>query len=247
MDNFNREDMIEGRNPVLEAIKSGREIDKILIQKGKLEGSIVRIIKDARKEKIVIQEVSRVKLDNLSYTKAHQGIIAFTSMHKYYTIDEILDDAKEKGESPFILIADEITDPHNLGSILRTADCSGAHGVIIPKRRAVGLNATVSKTSAGAIEYVKVCKVSNISNAIKELKDKGVWIIGADMGGNRNHYEEDFKIPIALVIGSEGSGIPRLVKENCDLLVKIPMKGKISSLNASVAASVLMYNDLRQR
>jgi 23S rRNA (guanosine2251-2'-O)-methyltransferase len=241
------QDRLEGRNPVMEALKAGREIDKILVQKGERAGSIVRIIALAKEKRIVVQEVERQKLDILSSTGVHQGIIAFVAMHQYVEVEDILAKAAEKGEHPFIILVDEITDPHNLGSILRTADAVGAHGVIIPKRRSVGLTAVVAKASAGAIEYVPVARVSNLSQTIDKLKEQGIWVVGADMDGEQTLYEADLKGPIGLVIGSEGEGMGRLVKEKCDFLVRIPMKGEISSLNASVAGAVLMYEVFRQR
>ncbi len=242
-DNIN---LIEGRNPVLEALKSGREIDKMFIQKDAGEGSIRQIIAMAKEKNILIKEVDKAKLDGLSTTKNHQGVIASAAMYKYYEIEEILNIAKEKGQEPFIIILDEITDNNNLGSILRTADAAGVHGVIIPKRRAVGLTPVVAKTSAGAVEYVPVAKVTNINQTIKQLKDAGLWIVGAEMSGD-TYYEKDMTGPIALVIGSEGEGIGRLIKENCDFLVKVPMAGKISSLNAGVSAGVIAFDISRQR
>jgi len=238
--------LIEGRNPVLEALKSGREIDKLFVQKGIGQGSIRQIIAIAREKNILIKEVDRAKLDGLSQTKNHQGVIASAAMYKYYEVDEILQLARDKGEDPFIVILDEITDNNNLGSILRTADAAGVHGIIIPKRRSVGLTPAVAKISAGAIEYVPVAKVTNLNQTIKELKDEGLWIVGADMGGE-TYYNTDMTGPIALVIGSEGEGLGRLVKENCDFLVSIPMKGKISSLNAAVSAAIIMYEIDKQR
>lgn len=238
---------LEGRNPVVEALRSGRTIEKILIAKGSQEGPIKWIKAMAKDKGIVVNEVERVRLDNISETQSHQGVIAIVSPYKYVEVDDILAYAQEKAEQPFIVVLDEIYDPHNLGSILRTAEACGVHGVIISKRRAVGLTPTVAKASAGAIEYVKVAKVTNITQTLKYLKDKGIWVAGADMDGEKSYFEEDMTGPIALVIGSEGSGIGKLVKENCDFLVKLPMKGKISSLNASVAGAVMMYEILRQR
>lgn len=240
-------DKIEGRNPVMEAIKAERTIDKIFILKGEKEGSIVKIIAMAREKGIVIQEVEKAKLDQLAQTGAHQGIVAFVSTYDYVDVKDIINAAREKGEQPFIIILDEITDPHNLGSVLRSANAAGAHGVIIPKRRSVGLSAVVAKSSAGAIEYVPVAKVSNIAQTIDSLKEENIWVVGTDANGQKVHFESDLKGPIALVIGSEGEGLGRLVKENCDFLVKVPMKGKISSLNAGVAAAVLMFEVVRQR
>lgn len=237
---------LEGRNAVLEALKAERTIDKIMVQSGNLEGTIRRVIGMAREQGIVIQEVAKQKLDELSETKRHQGIIAFASAHEYVEIPDILARAREKGEDPFIIILDNITDPHNLGAVLRTANAAGAHGVIIPKRRAVGLTAVVAKSSAGAIEYIPVARVTNIVRVIEELQKEGVWVACADMDG-QVYYEANLKGAMALVVGSEGEGVSRLVKEKCDFVVKMPMYGEISSLNASVAASLLMYEVVRQR
>ncbi|MCT4594802.1 MAG: 23S rRNA (guanosine(2251)-2'-O)-methyltransferase RlmB [Anaeromicrobium sp.] len=239
-------DKIQGRNPVIEALKSNREIDKIVVAKGSESGSMKKIMGMAKEKGIPISFAERKKLDQICESHNHQGVIAYVAAHTYVDVDTILDKAKELGEEPFVIILDEITDPHNLGSIIRTADAVGAHGVIIPKRRSVGLTSTVAKTSAGAIEYVPVSKVSNISSTIDYLKDKGLWIAGAHMKGEVS-YKQNLKGSIGLVIGSEGKGISRLVKEKCDFLVKLPMKGQVSSLNASVAASVLMYEVVRQR
>ena len=245
-DSDDRINLIEGRNPVLEALKSGREIDKLFIQKGAVEGSIRQIIAMAREKNILIKEVDKAKLDALSVSKHHQGVIASAALYRYYEIDEILQIAKDKGEDPFIVILDEISDPHNLGSILRTCDAAGVHGVIIPKRRAVGLTPVVAKTSAGAIEYVPVAKVTNITQTIEYLKKKNIWIAGADIAG-APYYKKDMTGPIAVVIGSEGEGISRLVKESCDYLVSIPMSGKITSLNAGVSAAIIVYDVKKQR
>ncbi|RKD33815.1 23S rRNA (guanosine(2251)-2'-O)-methyltransferase RlmB [Thermohalobacter berrensis] len=238
---------IEGRNPVIEAIRSDRPIEKILIAKGSKQGSIRKIKGMAKDKGIVIQHVNKSKLDSISRTNSHQGVVALVAEYKYRTVDDILDVAKKRNEKPFVIILDEIKDPHNLGAIMRTAECAGAHGIIIPKRRSVGLTPTVAKSSAGAIEYMPVARVSNIVYTIEELKEKGLWIYGADMDGEKNYYQEDLTGAVGLVIGSEGKGISRLVKEKCDFLVKIPMKGKVSSLNASVAASIMIYEVLRQR
>ena len=227
-------------------LRSGRDIEKIMVAKGNVEGTIKRIIAMAVEKGVVIQEVSRQKLDEISQTKNHQGVIALVSAHDYVEVEDILDAAKEKGEDPFVLLLDGITDPHNLGAILRTAECAGVHGVIIPKRRSVGLNATVGKTSAGAIEYMPVARVTNIVQTMEYLKKEGLWIACADMKG-LDHFDTNMKGPLALVIGSEGDGVSRLVKENCDFTASIPMYGKISSLNASVAAALLMYEVVRQR
>ena len=240
------EDKIIGRNPVLEAIKSGRPIDKILIKKGRLEGSIVPIVKKARENGIVVQEVEHQKLDAVAEGANHQGIIAYVSPYEYKTVQDILNIARNKNEAPFVIICDRITDPHNLGAILRTANCVGAHGIIIPKRNSVGLNSIAVKTAAGAAEYTPVAKVTNIASTIDKLKDEGLWIAAADMDG-QEMYKADLTGALGIVIGSEGEGIGRLVKEKCDFIVSIPMKGSITSLNASVAAGVLMYEALRQR
>ena len=240
------EDKIVGRNPVMEALKSGREIDKILIKKGKYEGSIVPIVKKAKENGIIIQEVEKQKLDAIADGENHQGIVAYASAHEYAKIDDIFELASKRGEPPFIILCDKITDPHNLGAIIRTANLAGAHGVIIPKRRAVGLTATVAKTSAGALNYTPVAKVTNLSTTIEELKKEGLWFVCADMGGD-TMYKVNLKGPIGLVIGNEGEGVSRLVKEKCDFTASIPMHGNIDSLNASVAAGVLAYEIVRQR
>jgi len=239
-------DKIIGRNPVLEAIKSGRDIDKIFIKKGKPEGSLVPLIRKARDKGIVISEVDKQKLDELAPDVNHQGVVAFVSEVEYKTIDDIIKTAEERGESPFVIICDRITDPHNIGAIIRTADCVGAHGVIVPKRNSAPINEVVAKTSAGAVEYVNICRVTNLASAIDTLKEKGFWITGADMDGS-SMYDIDLKGSIGIVIGNEGEGISRLVREKCDFIASIPMHGNVSSLNASVAAGVLMYEALRQR
>lgn len=236
---------IAGRNPVLEVLKSQREIEKIYVLKGDLKGSIKKIIGIAKERNIVIQEVDKNKLDTLAKGVAHQGVVALISSYEYARLDDILDRAKEKDQPPFIVILDGIEDPHNLGAIIRTAECAGVHGIIIPKRRSAQVNETVYKASAGAVEHVLVAKVNNINNAIDELKDKGLWIYGADMDGSL-YFNTSLKGAVALVIGNEGKGISRLTKEKCDGLVKIPMVGKISSLNASNAAAILMYEVVRQ-
>ena len=238
--------IIEGRNPVIEAIKNDRHIEKLLISNSSKEGSIKKIIAMAKEKKIVIQYVDRHKLDEMSTSHAHQGVIATISDYIYKDIEDVVREVKEKGEDPFIFILDEIEDPHNLGAIIRTANLAGAHGVIIPKRRAVGLTATVAKTSAGAINYTPVAKVTNISQTIEELKKQGLWFVCADMGGE-TMYNLNLKGPIGLVIGNEGNGVSRLVKDKCDFIASIPMKGDIDSLNASVAAGVLAYEIVRQR
>ena len=239
-------DKIIGRNPVAEAIKSGREIDKIMVKKGEIEGSLRPIIKKARDMGIPVIEADKNKLAELAEGGNHQGVIAIVAAHDYASLDDIFKKAEEKGEPPFIVILDKITDPHNFGSIIRTANCAGAHGIIIPKRGSVGLNEVVAKTSAGAIEYVPVAKVTNIAQTIDILKERGVWVAGAEAGGD-TMYKTDLSGSMALVIGSEGEGISRLVKEKCDFLVEIPMFGDVNSLNASVAAAVLMYEVVRRR
>ena len=240
-------DKLEGRNPIMEALKANRTINKIFVAKGEREGSIRQIIAMAREKKIIITEVEHNALESMSSTKSHQGIIAFVAVKEYVEVDEILRIAEEKGQPPFIIILDEITDPHNFGAILRTANAVGAHGVIIPKRRAIGLTSSVSKASAGAIEYVPVARVTNISQTIEALKKKNVWIVGTDASGEKAFYESDLKGPMALVVGSEGEGIGKLIREKCDFVVNIPMQGEISSLNASVAAAIVMYEILKQR
>lgn len=240
-------DRLEGRNPVLEALKSDRPINKIVVSKGDKEGSIRQLIALAREKGIVVQETDRSNLDKVSITHAHQGVIAYVAIKDYVEVDDILEAAASKGEPPFIIILDGITDPQNLGSILRTADAVGAHGVIIPKRRAVGLSSVVSKASAGAVEYVPVARVTNIAQTIEYLKKNNIWVIGTDQSGREAFYEADLKGALALVVGSEGEGMGKLVTEKCDIVVNIPMKGKISSLNAAVAGAIVMYEISRQR
>ena len=237
---------IEGRNAVLEAFRSGKTIDKLFVLDGCKDGPVQTILREAKKHDTIVNFVAKERLDQLSETKKHQGVIAMAAAYEYATVEDILQNAKDKGEAPFIILLDNIEDPHNLGAIIRTANLAGAHGVIIPKRRAVGLTGTVAKTSAGAINYTPVAKVTNLTNTIKELKEEGLWFVCADMGGTAM-YELDLKGPIGLVIGSEGEGVSKLVKENCDFVASIPMKGDIDSLNASVAAGVLAYEILRQR
>lgn len=246
MDKKFNENQLEGRNAVLEVLKSGRDIEKIIVQKGNVEGTIRRIVGIAKEKGVVVQEVVKQKLDEMSQTKNHQGVIAIVSEHEYADVEDIINSAESKGEKPFIIILDNITDPHNLGAIIRTAECAGAHGVIIPKRRSVGLIAVVGKTSAGAIEYMPVARVTNIARTIDDLKSRGIWVACADMGGD-DYFDASLDGALALVIGSEGEGVSRLVKEKCDFTVSIPMYGKISSLNASVAAALLMYEAVRQR
>ena len=241
------EDQVEGRNSVTELLKSGKDINKLYVQKGEKHGSINEIIKLAKQNKVVITELDRAKLDQMSESHNHQGVIAIVPPYEYCDVDEILEYAKSKNESPFIFILDGIEDPHNLGSIIRTAECSGVHGIIIPKRRSVQVNATVNKTSAGAAQYVKVARVNNLTETIKYLKENDVWIYGTDIEGKCYYNEQKYNGGVAIVIGSEGFGMSRLVKENCDFLVKIPMVGKINSLNASVSAGILMYEVFNQR
>ena len=240
------ESKIEGRNAVLEAFRSGKTIDKLFVLDGCQDGPIKSITREAKKHDTIVNFVKKERLDQLSETGKHQGVIAISAAYDYATVEDILDTAKEKGEAPFIIILDGIEDPHNLGAIIRTANQAGAHGIIIPKHRAVGLTPVVARTSAGAINYTKVAKVTNISNTIKELKEQGMWFVCADMGGT-TMYDLDLKGPIGLVIGNEGEGVSALVKKNCDFIASIPMKGDIDSLNASVATGVLAYEIVRQR
>ena len=239
-------EQIEGRNAVLEAFRSGKCVDKLFILDGCQDGPVRTIAREARKTDTIINYVSKERLDQLSETHAHQGVIAQVAAYDYSTVDEILARAEEKGEAPFLIILDNVEDPHNLGAIIRTANLAGVHGVIIPKRRAVGLTSTVAKTSAGAINYTPVAKVTNIVRTIEELKEKGIWFVCADMGGE-TMYDLDLTGPMGLVIGNEGEGVSRLVREACDFTASIPMKGDIDSLNASVAAGVLAYEIVRQR
>ena len=237
---------IEGRNAVLEAFRSGKTIDKLFVQDGCKDGPILSITREARKHDTLIKYVPRERLDQLSETGKHQGVIAYAAAYEYAEVEDILKNARDKGEEPFIFLLDNIEDPHNLGAIIRTANLAGAHGVIIPKRRAVGLTATVAKTSAGALNYTPVAKVTNLAATIDELKKEGLWFVCADMGGE-SMYRLNLKGPIGLVIGNEGEGVIRLLKEKCDYIASIPMKGDIDSLNASVAAGVLAYEIVRQR
>ena len=237
---------IEGRNAVIEAYRAGRPIDKLFILDGCQDGPILTIKREAKAKQTPVKFVTKERLDQLSETRAHQGVIAQVAAYEYSTVDEILARAEEKGEAPFLILLDNVEDPHNLGAIIRTANLAGAHGVIIPKRRAVGLTSTVAKTSAGAINYTPVAKVTNIVRTIEELKEKGIWFVCADMGGEIM-YDLDLTGPMGLVIGNEGEGVSRLVREACDFTASIPMKGDIDSLNASVAAGVLAYEIVRQR
>lgn len=235
-----RNDIIAGRNPVMEAIRSGRSIESILVAKGERSGSVVAIIAKAKQKNIPVKDVDSKKLDFLAKGINHQGIVAQCAVKEYSTLEDIFALAEERGDSPFIIVLDKIEDPHNLGAIIRTAECAGAHGVIIPERRSAGLSYTVEKTSAGALEYMPIVRVKNISAVLQKLKDKGIWVYGADMDGE--HYKKvNFDGAVALVIGNEGKGISPLVAKDCDVIVSLPMKGKINSLNASVAAGILMY------
>lgn len=241
------EDMIEGRNAVSEALRSGRTINKVFLADGDTDRSLGRLAAMARENGAVVVRMDRRKLNEMSPTGAHQGIIASVAAHTYSSIEDILANAREKGEAPLLVICDELSDPHNLGAILRTAECAGAHGVIIPKRRSVGLTAVVGKASAGALEYMPVARVSNIATTIRDLKAQGLWIFGTAADGATPLYQADFNGPTAIVIGNEGVGMSRIVAESCDFKVSIPMKGHISSLNASAAAAILLYEAVRQR
>ena len=245
-DYVKNENLIEGRNAVLEAFRSKKTIDKLLVLDGCQDGPVKSMLREAKKQDTLIQFVSKERLTQISGTGKHQGVIAYMAAYAYAEVEDMLALAKEKGEDPFLILLDNIEDPHNLGAIIRTANLAGAHGVIIPKRRAVGLTATVAKTSAGAINYTPVAKVTNLAKTIEELKKQGLWFVCADMDGEQM-YRLNLKGPLGLVIGSEGEGVGRLVKETCDLTAKIPMKGEIDSLNASVAAGVLAYEVVRQR
>lgn len=237
---------IEGRNAVIEAFRSGKTIDKLFVLDGSQDGPIHTILREAKKHDTIVNFVKKERLDQLSDTGKHQGVIAFAAAYEYAEVEDMLKAAEEKGEAPFLFLLDNIEDPHNLGAIIRTANLAGAHGVIIPKRRAVGLTATVARTSAGALNYTPVAKVTNLSKTIEELKERGMWFVCADMGG-QTMYDLDLKGPMGLVIGNEGEGVSRLVKEKCDFVASIPMNGNIDSLNASVAAGVLAYEIVRQR
>ena len=239
--------MIEGRNAVIEALRSGTAIDKIYLQKGETDKTLGHIASRARAAGTVVVEADRRKLDAMSRTHAHQGVIALASVREYVSVESILRSAREKGEAPLLVVCDEISDPHNLGAIIRTAYCAGAHGVIIPKRRSAGLTSVVAKTSAGAVSYLPVARVPNLPALLKELKGQGVWVFGTAAGGTTDLYHVDLKGPAAIVIGSEGEGMSRLVEENCDFLVSIPMKGGLNSLNAGAAAAILLYEAVRQR
>ena len=246
MDEFKNE-MIEGRNAVLEALRAGRALDKVYIARGETDKALAHIAGLARERGVSVSDCDRRKLDAMSVTKAHQGVIAVCAVREYASLDDILALAESRGEAPFVVVCDEISDPHNLGAIIRSAECVGAHGVVIPKRRSAGLTAVVGKTSAGAAEHLPVARVANISAALQELKDRGLWVYGAAAEGSSPMWETDLTGPLALVIGSEGEGLGRLVRERCDFHVSIPLRGKVGSLNASTAAAVLMYEVLRQK
>ena len=241
------EGQLEGRNALTEALRSGRTIDKVFIAAGETDRALQRLAAEAKEAGAVVVPVDRRKLDMMSTTHSHQGVIALAAARAYFTIDDILQEAADRGENALIILCDELTDPHNLGAIIRTAECAGAHGVIIPKRRSVGLTAVVAKASAGAVEHMKVARVTNLNATIEDLKEKGVWVFGTAAEGSIPMYEADLTGPAAIVVGSEGEGMSRLVQKNCDVTVNIPMKGKITSLNASVAASILLYEAVRQR
>ena len=241
-----QESKVEGRNAVLEAFRSGRVVDKLFVLERCEDGPVRTILREAKKHDTMVRFVKKERLDQMSETGKHQGVIAMTAAYDYAEVDDILNKAREKGEAPFVVLLDNIEDPHNLGAIIRTANLAGAHGVIIPKNRAVGLTATVARTSAGALNYTPVARVTNMARTIEELKKEGLWFVCADMGGT-SMYQLDLKGPIGLVIGNEGEGVSRMVKEKCDFVASIPMKGDIDSLNASVAAGVLAYEIVRQR
>ena len=238
---------VEGRNAVIELLKSDRTINKIMIAKGEKQGSIYEIIKLSKEKRIVITEVDKAKLDTISETKHHQGVIAFASPIEYKTLDDILEIAKSKNEDPFILIADEIEDPHNLGALIRTAEIAGCHGLVIPKRRSALVTEVVTKVSCGATEYLPIARVNNINEAVRDLKENGVWIVGTDGSADKLYYEQDFRGPIAIIIGSEGRGMNKLTMKSCDFLVKIPMFGHITSLNASVSGGIVLFEAVKQR
>lgn len=239
--------IIEGRNAVIEALRADTNIDKIYLLKGTTDSTLKYIASTARNKGIVVVDADKRKLDNMSRTHSHQGVIAVAAVREYVSVDDILQAAREKEEPPLIVICDELSDPQNLGAVIRTAECAGAHGVIIPRRRSAGLTATVAKTSAGAVSYVPVARVANLPNTIKELQNAGLWIFGTAADGDTSLYEADLKGPAAIVIGSEGNGMGRLVGECCDFRVSIPMKGKLNSLNASAAAAIMLYEAVRQR
>lgn len=241
------DDQIEGRNAVLELLESGKDINKLFIQEGEKHGSINKIISIAKQRKVLIAEISKAKMKQMAQTENYQGVIAIVPPFDYCDIEDIIEYAKEKNEDPFVIILDGIEDPHNLGSIIRTAETAGVHGIIIPKRRSASVNSTVNKVSAGAVQHMKVSRVNNITETINFLKEQGLWICGTDINTETYYYEQDLTGPIAIIIGSEGFGMSRLVKENCDFLIKIPMKGKVTSLNASVSAGIVIYETVKQK
>ncbi len=242
-----QKDQVEGRNAVLELLESGKDINKIYIESGEKTGSINKIIALAKENKVLISYIDKNKMRQMATTENYQGVIAVVPPYEYVEVEDILQEAKNKNEDPFVVILDGIEDVHNLGAIIRTAETAGVHGIIIPKRRAASVNATVNKVSAGAVEHMKIARVNNLNETIKELKEAGLWICGTDMDTETYYYNQDLKGPLAIVIGSEGFGMSRLVKENCDFIVKIPMKGKITSLNASVSAGIVIYEAVKQR
>ena len=239
--------LIEGRNAVTEALRAGTAIDKIYVARGETDATLGHIASTARNKGIVVVEADRRKLDGMSRTKSHQGVIAVAAVREYADVEDILNAAREKGEAPLIVVCDELSDPHNLGAVIRTAECAGAHGVIIPKRRSAGLTAIVAKTSAGAVSHLPVARVPNLVALLKELKEQGLWVYGTAAEGTTELYNADLKGPAVIIIGSEGDGMGRLVREQCDFLVSIPMRGKVNSLNASAAAAIVLYEAVRQR
>ncbi|MBM6897827.1 23S rRNA (guanosine(2251)-2'-O)-methyltransferase RlmB [Pseudoflavonifractor capillosus] len=245
--NSQADGIIEGRNAVIEALRAGTAIDKIYIAKGETDATLGHIASTARGKGIVVVEADRRKLDAMSATHSHQGVIAVAAVREYASVADILQAARDKGEAPLVVVCDELSDPHNLGAVIRTAEAAGAHGVIIPKRRSAGLTAIVGKTSAGAVSYLPVARVANLTALLKDLKEEGLWVYGTAADGTTSLYQADFKGPAAIVIGSEGDGMSRLVREQCDFLVSIPMRGKVNSLNASAAAAVVLYEAVRQR
>lgn len=243
----NFDDQVEGRNSVLELLESGKDINKIFVARGEKHGSIHKIIAKAKEMKVIIVEKDKRQLDQMAQNENYQGVIAIVPPFAYCEIQDILEEAKQKQEDPFVLLLDGIEDPHNLGSMIRTAETAGIHGIIIPKRRAVGVNSTVNKVSCGAVEHMKIARVNNIAEAIERLKEAGLWICGTDINTNTDYYDQDLKGPLGIVIGNEGQGISEKVKKNCDFLVKIPMKGKVTSLNASVSTGIIIYEAVKQR
>lgn len=239
--------IIEGRNAVIEALRAGTAVDKVYIAKGETDATLGHIASTARGKGIVVVEADRRKLDAMSVTRSHQGVIAVAAVREYASVSDILQSARDKGEPPLVVVCDELSDPHNLGAVIRTAEAAGAHGVIIPKRRSAGLTAIVAKTSAGAVSYLPVARVANLTALLRELKEEGLWVFGTAADGSTSLYQADLKGPAAIVIGSEGNGMSRLVREQCDFLVSIPMRGQVNSLNASAAAAVVLYEAVRQR